>query len=75
MLTVKQLDKNIVIDDEKSDSNGYVFSIHLKNEYCGCPNCENRTKSIHSIHHRMLQDLPVQNKTVYLELSFTIFDS
>lgn len=68
MFTVKQLDKNIVIDNEKSDSNGYVFSIHLKNKYCDCPNCENRTKSIHSVHHRMLQDLPIQNKTVFLDI-------
>lgn len=68
MYTIKSLDKNIVIDDENYSSNKWIFYIHMKNKYCNCPNCSNKTKSIHSFHHRKIQDLPIQNKTVYLDV-------
>jgi len=68
MYTIKSLDNNIVIDDENYNLDKWIFSIHLKNKYCTCPNCNNKTKSIHSFHDRKIQDLPIQNKTVYLNI-------
>lgn len=68
MDTIKSLDKKLAIDGQKYDSNIWTFDAHLKNKYCECPHCHNSTKSVHSVRVRTLQDLPIQNQTVYLKV-------
>lgn len=68
METIKSLDKKLAIDEQKFNSETWIFNAHLKNKYCECPHCHNSTKSVHSVHLRTLQDLPIQNQTVYLKV-------
>lgn len=68
METIKTLDKRLAIDEQKFDSKIWTFNTHMKNKYCECPHCHNKTKSVHSVHLRTLQDLPIQNHTVYLKV-------
>lgn len=66
--SIRELDKNIVVEKIEFKDNKYYVKTHLKNKYTVCPFCNERTKSIHSIHTRKIQDIPSQNHTVFLDL-------
>lgn len=68
MINLKSLDKNIVVDNIVETKTKVKFHAHMMYKYCVCPICNNRTKSVHSIHMRHIQDLPIHNKTTYINL-------
>lgn len=72
--SIHELDKNIVVEKIKFNDNKYYVNAHLKNKYVVCPFCGNRVKSIHSTHTRKIQDIPVQNHTVFINITVRQFN-
>ena len=61
---------------DKIDDNDDAFYVHchLKNKFSICPKCGNKISSIHSMHTRKIQDLPIQCKTVFLLVNVRHFN-
>lgn len=72
--TLKQLSNHIVIDKIEDTESNIRVSCHLNNRSVICPKCNKKITSVHSIHTRKIQDLPVQNKTVFLVLQVRHFN-
>ena len=68
MPNLKSLDQSLVVDDMNETENTITFNAHIRNKYVSCIECGEKTKSVHSIHNRHLQDLPIQHKTVYIDI-------
>ena len=64
--TFKQLSPNLMIDKIDDNDDAFYVHCHLKNKFSICPKCGNKISSIHSMHTRKIQDLPIQCKTVFL---------
>lgn len=71
--SIRELDKNIVVEKIGLKDGKYYVNVHLKNKFVRCPICGKNIKSVHSTHNRKLQDLPVQNHTVFIEVKVRQF--
>jgi len=71
--SIRELDKNLVVEKIELKNGVYYVNSHMKNKFMVCPYCGKKTKSIHSIHNRKIQDLPSQNHTVYINISVRHF--
>ena len=72
--TFKQLSPNLAIDKIDDNDDAFYVHCHLKNKFSICPKCGNKISSIHSIHTRKIQDLPIQCKTVFLLVNVRHFN-
>lgn len=72
--TFKQLSPNLMIDKIDDSDDAFYVHCHLKNKFSICPKCGNKISSIHSIHTRKIQDLPIQCKTVFLLVNVRHFN-
>ena len=68
-LNLGSINDSIVIDKFLCEDNIYHIHCHVRGKYVERPKCHKLTKSVHSTHVRHIQDLPIQGKTVILELT------
>lgn len=66
-------DPSIVVDNICDKDSSFLIKIHRKGKFYCCPKCGNKTKSVHSIKTKHIQDLPIQNKCVILEVCARLF--
>ena len=63
---IKLLDKNYKLLQYRIKTDKIIFEISSTVSELYCPFCGNKTKKVHSIYQREVQDLPIQDKKVIL---------
>jgi len=66
---IKELDKNIIVEDTKIEDNCIYIKCSKPKYNCKCPYCGQKSSKIHSIYTRTIKDLPIQNHEVKLVLN------
>lgn len=63
---IKMLDMNYSLIDYKIKNEYIVFTIESDLGECSCPYCGTSSMKVHSSYYREIQDLPIQEKQVFL---------
>lgn len=66
---VKSLDQNLECVEYKTSENQYVITVRSLTKEVLCPYCQSSSAKVHSIYHREIQDLPIQDKQTLLLLN------
>ncbi|MGL9814901.1 transposase family protein [Enterococcus sp. DIV0098] len=66
MLTL-DIEELIVESDEMINSH-YFIHCHVKDHCCACPRCGQLSTRVHAYYDRVIQDLPINGKSVYLKI-------
>ena len=62
------LDKNLYVDCCRITDDEIIFDVSSNSNSMSCPGCGHISTSIHDFYLTRIQDLPIQGKTVYLNL-------
>ena len=66
---VKLLDENLICTSTDISTNSIHFYVESIRKECTCPFCQTISSRIHSRYKRSFQDLPIQDKKVWITLS------
>ena len=66
---VKLLDKNLKYIGYEIKDDGIHIQVKSKRKSIKCPECGENSKKIHSRYRRVVQDLPIGDKKVYIEIT------
>lgn len=63
---IKSLDPDYELVEYSIKDKEVIFYIQSSKKELECPLCSSKTKSVHSVYQREIQDLPIQDKQVIL---------
>jgi len=66
---IKMLDKKLKYERHEINDNEIHIQVKSKRKVISCPECGRKTKKVHSRYNRRIQDLPIGDKKVYIEIT------
>ena len=66
---IKMLDNKLKYEQYEIIGNEIHIHVKSKNKVQECPQCGSKTKKVHSRYIRTIQDLPIGDKKVYIEIT------
>jgi Transposase and inactivated derivatives len=60
--------EELTVEFEEKMDDYYLIHCSLKNDTCACPTCKENSSFVHAYYDRVIQDLPINGKSVYLKI-------
>jgi Transposase and inactivated derivatives len=60
--------EELEVESEEKVDDHYLIYCQLKNDTCACPTCKENSSYVHAYYDRVVQDLPINGKSVYLKI-------
>ena len=60
--------EELTVEFEEKMDDYYLINCSLKNDTCACPTCKENSSFVHAYYDRVIQDLPINGKPVYLKI-------